>query len=101
VIGGPRRILLGALLAWALIAGIVAGCEYFRDSPEQALATERWKECAAELRDVKLDRVDVEGRIRFTYVAGNERDRVVACLRAAGESGGPLPEAVASPPAGK
>ncbi len=97
----PRQILVAAALAAAVIAGIVAGCEYFRDSPEQALAKERWKECAAELRDVKLDRVDVEGRIRFTYVAGNERDRVVACLRAAGESEGPLPEAVASPPAGK
>jgi hypothetical protein len=91
VIVGPRRVLVGALLAGALVSGIVAGCEYFRDSPEQALAKERWKECAAELRDVKLDRVDVEGRIRFTYVAGNERDRVVACLRAAGESEGPVP----------
>ena len=101
MIGGPRRILGGALLAAALIAGIAAGCEYFRDSPEQELAKGRWKQCAAELRDVKLDRVDVDGRIRFTYVAGNERDRVLACLRAAGESGRPLPEAVASPTAGK
>jgi hypothetical protein len=50
---------------------------------------------------VKLDRVDTDGRIRFTYVAGNERDRVLACLRATGESGGPLPEAVASPTGGK
>jgi hypothetical protein len=98
---GPRRTFVAAALAGALIAGIVAGCEYFRDSPEQELAKGRWKECAAELRDVKLDRVDVDGRIRFTYVAGNERDRVLACLRSAGESGRPLPEAVASPVAGK
>jgi hypothetical protein len=101
VIVGPRRVLVGALLAGALVSGIVAGCEYFRDSPEQELARRRWKECAAELRDLNLDRVDVDGRIRFTYVAGNERDRVLACLRAAGESGAPLPEAVASPPGGK
>ena len=101
MIGGLRRALVAALLAAAVIAGIVAGCEYFRDSPEQTLAKGRWKECAAELRDVKLDRVDVDGRIRFAYVAGNERDRVLACLRAAGESGRSLPEAVASPPGGK
>ena len=101
MIAGPRQVLLWALLAGALVSGIVAGCEYFQDSPEQTLAKGRWKECAAELRDVKLDRVDTDGRIRFTYVAGNERDRVLACLRAAGESGAPLPEAVASPPGGK
>jgi len=101
VIVGPRQVLVAALLAAGIVAGIVAGCEYFRDSPEQTLAKGRWKECAAELRDVKLDRVDTDGRIRFTYVSGNERDRVLACLRAAGESGEPLPEAVASPPGGK
>jgi hypothetical protein len=101
VIVGSRRALLAALLAAAAIAGIVAGCEYFRDSPEQTLAKARWKECAAELRDVKLDRVDTDGRIHFTYVAGNERDRALACLRSAGGSGRPLPEAVASPTAGK
>ena len=97
----PRRILDAALLAGALLSGIAAGCEYFRDSPEQELARRRWKECAAELRDLNLDRVDVDGRIRFTYVAGNERDRALACLRSAGGSGRPLPEAVASPTAGK
>jgi hypothetical protein len=101
VIVRPRQILVAAALAAAVIAGIVAGCEYFRDSPEQELARRRWKECAAELRDLNLDRVDVDGRIRFTYVAGNERDRLLACLRAAGEAGRPLPEAVASPAAGK
>ena len=101
MIGGPRRVLFAALLAGALIAGIAAGCEYFKDSPEQELARRRWKECAAELRDVKLDRVDVDGRIRFTYVAGNERDRALACLRAAGQTGRPLPEALATPTAGK
>jgi len=101
VIVGPRRVLLGVLLAGALVSGIVAGCEYFRDSPEQTLAKGRWKECAAEFRDVKLDRVDTDGRIRFTYVAGNERDRVLACLSAAGAGGTALPEPIASPIAGK
>jgi hypothetical protein len=101
VIEHPRRILDAALLAGALLSGIAAGCEYFRDSPEQELAHRRWKECAADLRDVKLDRVDVDGRIRFTYVAGNERDHVLACLSAAGRAGAALPEPTASPMAGK
>ena len=101
MIGGPRRILFAALLAGALISGIVAGCEYFRDSPEQELANRRWKECAGALRDVKLDRVDVDGRIRFTYVAANERDRVLECLTAAARGGAALPEPIANPVAGK
>ena len=101
MIGRPPRDCGAALLAAALLSGLVAGCDYFGDSPEQELANRRWKECAADLRDVKLDRVDADGRIRFTYVAGNERDRVLACLRAAGEAGRPLPEALASPTAGK
>ena len=41
---------------------------------------------------MKLDRVDTDGRIRFTYVALNERDRMVACLEAAGRDGVELPE---------
>ena len=98
---GLRRALGAALLTGALLAGLAAGCEYFRDSPEQELANRRWKQCAAELRDVKLDRVDVDGRIRFTYVAGNERDRALECLSAAGRSGTALPDPIASPMAGK
>ena len=101
MIVGPRRILFAALLAGALIAGFAAGCEYFKDSPEQELARRRWKECAAELRDVKLDRVDVDGRIRFTYFGMNERDAVLACLRAADGAGPRLPDALASATAGK
>lgn len=101
MIAHPRRILGAALLAGALLSGIAAGCEYFRDSAEQELANRRWKECAADLRDVKLDRVDVDGRIRFTYVGMNERDRVLECLTAAARGGAPLPEPVASAVAGK
>lgn len=97
----PRRAVAAILGAAALVSVVVAACEYFRDSPEQTLANRRWTECASGLRDVKLDRVDVDGRIRFTYTGMNERDAVLACLRAAGEAGLRLPEAVASPTAGK
>jgi hypothetical protein len=101
VTDGLRRTLGAALLTGALLSGLAAGCEYFRDSPEQELANRRWKECAAELRDVKLDRVDVDGRIRFTYVAGNERDHVLACLAATARGATALPEPIATPVAGK
>ncbi len=92
------RLTRAAVILAAAVAG--AGCEYFRDTPEQKLAGQRWRECAAPLRDVKLDRVDTDGRIRFTYVALHERNRAMECLEAAGRSGPPLPppvsEAVAS-----
>lgn len=93
-----RRARTAILL---LAAAVGAGCEYFRDGPEQELAKQRWRECAPGPRDVKLERVDVDGRIRFTYVARNEADRVTACLEAAGRDGTRLPDPAASPAAGK
>lgn len=87
-----------AFLALAL-AG--TGCEYFRDTPEQELAGRRWRQCAEGLRDVKLDRVDTDGRIRFTYVSMNERDRMLGCLEAAGRDGARLPEPVPGAVGGK
>ena len=84
-----------------LLAAVGAGYEYFRDSPEQELANRRWRECATGLHDVRLERVDVDGRIRFTDVALLERDRALTCLAAAGRDGRPLPEPVAGAVAGK
>jgi len=90
----PTAALLG-------LAVVGAGCEYFRDTPEQELANRRWRQCAEGLRDAKIDRVDTDGRIRFTYVAPNERDRVLTCLEATGRNGPRLPEATAAATAGK
>ena len=90
-----------ARAAVLLLAVVGAGCEYFRDSPEQELANRRWRECAGGLHDVKLERVDVDGRIRFTYVALHERDRALQCLDAAARAGHPLPAPVADAVAGK
>jgi hypothetical protein len=84
-----------------LLAAVGAGCEYFRDTPEQELANRRWRECAGGLHDVNLERVDVDGRIRFTYVTRNEADRVTECLQAAGRDGPRLPDPVVSLVAGK
>lgn len=83
------------------VAAVGTGCEYLRDTPEQRLAGRRWRQCAEGLRDVKLERVDTDGRIRFTYVALNERDRVLQCLEAAGRDSLTLPEAIPSAAAGK
>ncbi len=97
-----QRRVIGAVVRVTTLASVLTiGCDYFRDTPEQELANRRWKECTSGLRDVRLDRVDVDGRIRFTYVGMNERDSVLACLRAAGEAGARLPEALASAMAGK
>ena len=62
-----------ARAAVLLLAVVGAGCEYFTDTPEQELANRRWRECAAGLHNVKLERVDVDGRIRFSYVAPGSR----------------------------
>ncbi len=88
-------------LAVVLVAVAETGCEYFRDTPEQELADRRWRQCAEGLRDVKVERVDTDGRIRFTYVTLDGRDRVLQCLEAAGRSGSRLPEAAAVATAGK
>jgi hypothetical protein len=95
----PSRRARTALLL--LAAAVGAGCEYVRDTPEQELANRRWRECAGGLHDVKLERVDVDGRIRFTYVAIHERDRALGCLDAAARAGRPLPEPIAGATAGK
>ena len=94
----PRLVPAGAILAVALA---VTGCDYVRDTAEQKLAAERWRACAAPIRDVKLDRVDTDGRIHFTYVALHERDRALECLEAAGRSGVPLPPPVSEVIAGR
>jgi hypothetical protein len=100
---GARDVLGSPAAAAALLAlaATATGCEYFRDTPEQELANRRWRQCAEGLRDVKLDRVDTDGRIRFTYVALNERDRILGCLEAAGRDGPRLPEPVPGAAAGK
>jgi hypothetical protein len=95
----PSRRARTALLL--LAAAVGAGCEYFRDTPEQDLANRRWRECTGGLHDVNLERVDVDGRIRFTYFTRNEADRVTECLQAAGRDGPRLPDPVASLVAGK
>lgn len=91
-------VRVAALLA---LAATGAGCDYFRDTPEQELAHRRWRQCAEGLHDVQLDRVDPDGRIRFTYVAMNERGRMLECLEAAASSGPRLPEPIALAQAGK
>jgi hypothetical protein len=99
-----RRDIFGPPVAAAsllALAAVATGCDYFRDTAEQEQANRRWRQCAEGLRDVKLDRVDTDGRIRFTYVALNDRDRTLECLEAAGRDGVKLPEAVPGTPAGK
>ena len=93
-----RRARLLPAAALLALAAVGSGCEYFRDTAEQEVANRRWRQCAEGLRDVKLDRVDTDGRIRFSYVALNERDRMLTCLEAAGRDGMKLPEPVSAVP---
>lgn len=87
--------------AVSVLTAVAAGCDCLRDSAEQEQARRHWRECTRNQRDVTLERVDTDGRIRFTYVALNARDRVLECLEAAGRDGTRLPPPVASAQAGK
>jgi hypothetical protein len=88
--------------ALALVAAVATGCDCLRNTAEQEYANRRWRECTRQQQDVTLERVDTDGRIRFTYVALNARDRVLECLAAAAGRGGPrLPEPIAAAVAGK
>jgi hypothetical protein len=87
--------------ALSLLVAVAAGCDCLRNTAEQEHANRRWKECSRDERDVVLERVDTDGRIRFTYVALHARDRVLACLEAAGRGGPGLPDPIASAVAGK
>ncbi|HEY7040104.1 MAG TPA: hypothetical protein VID28_14685 [Methylomirabilota bacterium] len=87
--------------ALSVVAAVAAGCDCLRNTAEQEHANRRWRECAGDQRDVTLERVDTDGRIRFTYVALHARDRVLECLEAAGRGGPRLPDPIASAVAGK
>jgi len=93
------RLATAALLLAAAAVGV--GCDVFRDTPSQELANRRWRECTRERRDVKLERVDTDGRIRFSYFSLNDRNLVLECLEAAGRDGAKLPEPVAAAVGGK
>jgi hypothetical protein len=87
--------------ALGMLAAVAAGCDCLRDTPEQEHANRRWRVCTRDQRDVTLERVDTDGRIRFTYVAVHARDRVLECLETAGRDGARLPTPVASAQAGQ
>jgi hypothetical protein len=71
------------------------------NTAEQEHANRRWRECTRQQQDVTLERVDTDGRIRFTYVVLHARDRMLACLEAAGRDRARLPTPVASAQAGQ
>lgn len=96
--GLAAAAVTGSRLAAALglLAPVTAGCDCLRNTAEQELANRRSRECARGPHDVTLERVDTDGRIRFTYVALHARDRMLACLEAAGRDSARLPPPITS-----
>jgi hypothetical protein len=94
----PRRARAAVLAGMAIVT---TGCDYLRDTTAQEVANRRFKACSAGTREVQLQRVDLDGRIRFTYVSLDERNRVLACLEAAGRDTDRLPYPLAVSPSGK
>jgi len=93
------RLVGAAVLAALATSG--TGCDYLRDTAAQKVAGRRFKACAAAVRDVRLDRIEPDGRIHFTYVSIDERDRLLRCLEEAGRDRERLPDPLPASPAGK
>lgn len=77
---------------------LVVGACAITNTPQQDLANERWAKCAVPF--VRLERVDIDGRITFLFSNAADRRDVLQCLADAGRAGPPLPEPVTVRPAG-
>ncbi len=88
------RIRVAACVGLILVIGACATA----NTPQQDLAYERWAKCGT--RFVQLDRVDLDGRILFTFTDSSGRQAVLQCLAEAGRTGPPLPEPRANRPPG-
>jgi hypothetical protein len=95
--GRPLR-RLRALSRWLCLALTLGACAAFANTPQQNLAYERWAQCSRGL--VTLDRVSVDGQIRFFYTNPVDRRDVAQCLSDAGRAGPPLPPPVGVAPVG-
>jgi hypothetical protein len=60
------------------------------NTPQQALAHERWAKCASPY--TQIEGVGVDGRITFQATNASSQQEVVQCLADAGRNGPPLPE---------
>lgn len=77
------------------VGALVSGCAALQNTPAQEVAYERWRACAPpSSAAVEIQRIDVDGRIRFWYVVELEGRAVVECLDRAGRGAANLPEPV-------
>jgi hypothetical protein len=70
---------------------LLTACAGLSSTPAQGLGYERWQGCGGSTV-AQLDTVDPDGTIRFGYYLTPDRDRLLACLAAAGRGGQALPE---------
>jgi hypothetical protein len=73
--------------ALAALAATLGACA--ANTPQQALAYERWARCNAPY--VSLEGIGVDGQITFQFSNSAARDETFRCLAEAGRSGPPLP----------
>jgi hypothetical protein len=91
----PLETLTAAVVGLSGFAFFLGACA-IANTPQQDLAYARWAKCNAPY--VQLDRVDLDGRIRFRFSNMGGEQAVLQCLAEAGRTGPPLPEAVGVPP---
>jgi len=85
------------ILASSCLAVTLAACAT-ANTPQQNLAYDRWTKCNAPY--AQLERVDLDGRIRFLSSNPSTRQAVLQCLAEASQAGPPLPAPLAVRPAG-
>lgn len=82
------KALVVASGAFTLFLGACA----IANTPQQDLAYERWAKCNSPAG--QLDRIDLDGRIRFRYSSPAGQQEIAQCLADAGRGGPPLPAPV-------
>ena len=70
--------------------GLALGACATANTPQQALAYERWAKCMSPY--TQMEGVGVDGRITFQATSGSAQQEVVQCLADAGRNGPSLPE---------
>jgi hypothetical protein len=93
----PFRTLTAVVVRSSGFALFLGACA-IANTPQQDLAYARWAKCNAPF--VRLEQIDLDGRITFRSATAGSGQEVLQCLADAGRTGPTLPEPVGVRPPG-